>query len=591
MNVGTDNEWVKGAVYAALVVLIVIFVMTGPGTARSVASNRTWVAEVGSTKIYNAEIDALYSLTQNSRRGSGRSATDVMAAKKRIAESRALVHLLADRAEAAGLAVGTDELRCYIVNWHRSYQSDGERICERFPANIKDTFANPDFAIYSTDDGKIEADYADRVRGYFGMSVDDYEAYKRRELLAFLYLDTVSLGVDVPRASAERVLARRQETVELEYVKLDPAATGDLTPTAAQLDAFLLTDAAAIAEDYRTNESQWQLPRKVQLRRIYIKKENEGTLAADRGRLEAAQARVAASTDFESIARELSELERERDQGGDMGLRDSTSLAADIFEATAGMKVGDTKTVESEFSWSIIKLETEEPARTRPLAEVQREIAEKLLGARLTSEASAQIGARGARILALAASQPLADAVAAEQAEAEARAGIVRDGSGEPSGTIPSFTVESTGAFAREQTLNFQGPPGFRFPPQPADNIPRIGKSRTGMQQVFALTSAAPLLGSLLEVDGKQYVVRLKERKPAPATFTDVEVTGILAELRGEIASEVTADGGLRRAALVPYGNVEERAPFLEQIIEAAKADSKLKFNDEYFTVDPVEAM
>ena len=282
----------------------------------------------------------------------------------------------------------------------------GERICTRFPADYETRFRNYDIIWFTEADGSFTSFYDETVRNRFNVANDDYEEHKERELLARYYLAALAAAVDVPPAQVADVFARRNTTVDLEFIALDPERVDPVSPSETEVAAWAATHAAEIEAAYTADTERFEEPREVRIRRIYIRKpaEDSADFADAQARYESALSRVTeGAEEFEAVARELSEIEREAEEGGDMGMRTSDTISSDIWETTEAMSIGDIEGVEQQYAWNIIKLEEESEARTRPLEEVRDELATELLTAELNSAAAAELEERGARILELAA--------------------------------------------------------------------------------------------------------------------------------------------------------------------------------------------
>ena len=174
-----------------------------------------------------------------------------------------IVHLLAERAEQSDLAVSYDEVRCYIVNWHQGYVVKGERLCQQFPEWYQERYVNTDLRFYSEVDGSFSDSYARDVRVNFGMAVEEYEAGKARELLALKYLDLVRGMIEVAPEEVAALHARRNETVDLEFVRLDPASAAIGEITDEDVATFLAENAAEVQASYDGRVDEFSTARQV----------------------------------------------------------------------------------------------------------------------------------------------------------------------------------------------------------------------------------------------------------------------------------------------------------------------------------------
>ena len=199
MREALQRTWVKwgtGAIFGVIILAFIFFF--GPQTQGYAPGSTFWMAKVNGRQIRNTQVDATF---ERFRRFSNRrrmSDEEFLVLKRQMTINAALVPLLAERAEEAGLAVSDEEVRCYIVNWHRGYLVGGEPICTRFPESWQTLYRNYDSAFYAESDGSFSTSYPRDVRSNFAMAVEDYEEHKRQELLVLHYLDLLATADGTP---------------------------------------------------------------------------------------------------------------------------------------------------------------------------------------------------------------------------------------------------------------------------------------------------------------------------------------------------------------------------------------------------------
>ena len=557
------------------VIIVVFVVFFGPQSSGYTTKSDTWAGKAAGQEVTDSVLRA--TVERWRKRDADRlTNTEFAELRKATLDDIALVLLLAERAEASGLSVSPEAVSCYIVNWHDDYHKGGKPICRDFPPEYKVQFANVDYDyFYSDEEGGFSKEYRDRIAGYFGRSVADYEVFKGRELLALQYLSWLSGTIALPPETVAKAYARRNEKVELEYVSLDPAQVVTADVSDADADVWATANAAKIDAAYNDPAGGFDRPLELKLRRIYIRKPSDGgeaEKAAAKSRYEAALTRAKAE-DFETVVRALTELDREKESGGDMGFRSADNVAAEVFDAVKEKKVGDIATVEQDFAWSILKVEEIHPAGKKPLAEVQGEIAKKLLKESRTKTAADSLGKRGKRILELAAtSKSLAEAVEAEAKEVGGDTAQVKSG--------------STGLFAREGVGISYG--DFKLPAPPADAVPSIGRSRELMKLAFSLKKEAPLHPTPVLVDGVPFIVRLKDHVAAPSPAVAKDLAGLENELRTQLLE--TALGEMKqRARLLVHAAAGDPSwsPYMKAILDGAVSGGGYKVNEPLFVVEP----
>jgi len=587
-------------------IIFVFIFFFGPQTGGYGPQARVWAGKGSGAVIYNTQMVAAFE-----RRGRWNgvpqpaSATETAEVQRMLVEDRLFVLWLADRAEQAGLRISQDEVRCYIANWDPRFMFDGERVCADYPEGQSERLRNWEFEFYSDGEGRISENYRVGILSMFAMSTEEYETWKGRELLARRYLQLLRESVAVPMEAVVATWQRRKDTVDLEFIRLDPSLASAQTISDEDVAAFEATEGAAIEAWYEANATEFDIEAQVRIRRIYITRPaDEGAeYDAQRTLYESALARAQAGEDFEALARELSENTFEAEQGGDMGLRTVDNLATTLVEASADMEVGSVKGVESSGNWSVIRLEERIEASRRPLDDVRSEIARTILEQRATDSAESRILDRGRAIIELAQAGSTLEEAAAAEAAASAPADAtdadseVAEGSAEVevAPTSPTaLTVQTTGPFGREQepvdlrSYGIDVPAGFTSPAPPPDSIPGIGTSRELAERAFALTPEAPVLAEPIEIEGTWFAVRLRERATLQAEPPAEELAPIADSMRAALADAVfdAANTDNRLFKGLAFGDLP---PAIADLYEAARTDGALRVNDDLFVVDVVD--
>lgn len=585
-------------------VIIVVFIFFfGPQSSGFNPGNRRWAAEVAGETIYDTQLLAAWErLTARTGRRARPSDAEFAELRRGIAENYGAIYLLAQRAKELGLGVTDNELKCYLVNWHRGYRVDGERICEQFPSNYAEIYVNADFAFYSNPDGTLATGFPNEVRGRFAQSVLDYEAYKRNELLALRYLDTLAAGVSVHPDEVRAVWLRRNDTVDLEYISLSGDTNEPLTDE--EVAAYATNNADAVAAAYNADTERFAVSRQVGISRIYIRRPADGEPGATeaRAKYDAALQRAQAGEDFPALVTEFSELATERDSGGDMGLRTRETVTTQLYDATEGLTVGGVAGVEMDTYFAVVRLNEEIPAGIRSLDDVRLELARELITTERRSTAVDRLRTRGERILALASADvDLTAAAAAEALEATAQlpapaaptpAPDAVEGSGDADAAevaapvVSPLTVQTTGPFAIEQPGQVLEGLSFQLPPPPPDRIQGIGTSRALVRQAFALTPDAPVIPEFVEVDGTLFIVRLRARTtPEGDAIPQAELDRLADDLAAERANALVG-AELARVRLLMHAP-QELGPAITHLLDAARAGGALRINERAFAVDP----
>jgi parvulin-like peptidyl-prolyl isomerase len=585
----TQNPTVL-VVFGAIIFVFIFFF--GPQTSGIGASGRRWVGKAEGTTVWQSQLNAAYGRLQarSGERRRGGDPAEVARTRRELVDSMLTMLWLARRGEEAGLAVGRNEVRCYIANWNRRYLHEGEAICGDQPEGIDLRFPNPDFGFYADFEQpeRIGRDYRADVMANFALSIDEFEWWKGRELLARKYLEVLQQTVVVPRAMVEATWRRRNDSVELEYIRLDPERFAAPAVTDIEIDRALESRRDEVAQLWTDDPSAWSQPAQLRLRRIFLRRpaEDDAGYADAEAAYLALLERARGGEDFEALAREYSELDSEKSQGGDMGLRSRDTLSAALWDAASALEVGGVDGLQQASNWSIFQVEENLPARTQPLEEVEREVARQLLQRESTGTVAEGLRARGERILALVAEGM--DLQAAADAERESLLATLEEGASPP----PVLPVNATGTFTRERApsnLASLGPEyaAIILPADPPDQIPGIGTSRALARLAFELSEERPAPEGLVEVDGIPFVIRLRTR--SVATEPDDAALAVLEQdLRREM---VTSWIGPEQFLTQIFAGVPRSttSALLAAVREQARPTFRIREAD--FVVDPVNEL
>ena len=612
-------------VWVGLAIIIVVFIFFfGPQSQGMGPSGRSWAVKADGVTVYESQIISAFERSQRNNRNL--SDGEYQEIKRQIALDIGLVYALAARANETGLFISDNELECYIINWNRNYavgvEGSYEFPCEIFPEIWTELYPNIDLRYYLQRDGSFSTSYSQDVRGAFQVSVEEYEEYKRAELLSLRYLDLLAAGIPISREQVLSVLNRRNHTVDLEYLALDPSSLTESTPTPTQIEAYIATHPDEIEAYYQAHIDDYTEPQQVRVRRLFIRKPDsadETAFTEAEAHYQALLLRAQGEEDFEALIREHTEIEREKESGGDLGLNPESRMSADVFAAASELEVNGIAGIEQVYAWNIIRLEELVVANITPLEEVSSAIAAILAQETALEEERAVLVARGSRILEIAnTAESLESAAEFEATEETTRrnelanvnvninVNINENENSEENENAPesenseeneenieiiieALRVTTTGPFARE-TLNpllqFQGlDPSFEIPPTPADRIPGIGNSRELMHQAFLLTAEAPLLDSFVLVNDINYIVRLNAIETSQEP-TQEEFDAVYAELQREFLTRLIDPNQTRLRILTHQGTF---SPLLQSILDEEVADGNIRLNDNVFSYTPVE--
>jgi len=144
---------------------------------------------------------------------------------------------------------------------------------------------------------------------------------------------------------------------------------------------------ADIEAFYKQNLQQYQTPAQVRASHILIKLEGKDEKQAQALAEDVAK-KAKAGADFAALAKQYSEDDSNKANGGDLDYFGRGRMVAEFEQAAFAMKPGEiSNPVKTAFGYHIIKVVDSKPDTTRPVAEVRSEIEEQLKWQKAQAEA------------------------------------------------------------------------------------------------------------------------------------------------------------------------------------------------------------
>jgi hypothetical protein len=523
----------SGLSYIMIAGLIVIFAFffgvpagscgTDSGSA-SAPGSRRHVASVAGDDVHTNDLNPIYNRIFGTRdRG---EEAQIQRQQAMALKSYLIIQMLAHKAREAGLRVSDQEFQEFMAN-PATHMTSGETASYlQAPMNV------PEFRAAYGNNGTWDGDFYKRyVQNMLRVGLGDYEQFRRDEMLARKYLNLVDMQIGVlPQevASLEKI---RNTELNLEFAKFDPAKLADhVQITDQELAKFVASQQPKIQTYYEDNAADYSSPAQLEVRRIYLESSKEGPKGKSaQERFKLAQKRLDAGEDFAAVAGDINDALK--GQQGLMKMTPVENMSQAIVTALEDAKVGDVREIKNDTELMLVKLVDKKKASKTPLADVQQEIARKLvqqqkadaLIADLTTKLVEQTKTSGSLSEALTALTPAdqADEEATEEADAPAAGEPAADEDSQPAqkSVWSAVTVGETGTFTLEgQDMSgmFGGqlPPGVSLGRAPWDRIPKIGQSRKIAVDAFTkLTQDKPLAEKPYSVKDSKVVVRLKSKK------------------------------------------------------------------------------
>ena len=525
--------------------LIFIFIfMFGPqsqglqaGGQRAVATGDA--AKVRGQAVSMREVDMLVRRAANSG-----DLDEKKMAELREESARQLVDqvLLEQRARKMGLAISREEVLRYITS-------------ER----------NPDYRLFTDHKGKFDEQlFSARITQWFGVTTDIYVKTKEREMLIDRYLAFLASQVKVSDSEVRAAFDEQKRTWNLDFIEFkgtDHKPASPLSPAAGS--AYAAAHPAELKSYYDDNVSQYVRGKEVRVRRVLVRLGKDATDAAKT----AAKTKIdrllvkakAAGADFAAIASADSEGFFKKN-GGDMSWKNKQNTSAEdyaVFEKLAKGQISDVQS--SKFGLWFVKADDVKPALDKKFADVKSEI-----GLMLAQKAAERDAAKKVAQVALDAAKGGKSLTDAYYAAVPFKAPVVKapeapkapeDGEEvKPEGDKGPAPVKVV-APERPDPVKVTG--AFGANRSTFNRIPGIGDSAALAKGLDALTKEAPLFASLIEVDGRVIVARLKERVEPTAEDFAKDKDALAQRLRGRRAAQLFGNW-----QAIVFGPVTQREAF-----------------------------
>jgi peptidyl-prolyl cis-trans isomerase D len=364
--------------------IVVVFVFWGVGSYTSRRSGR--VADVNGTIVTLDDYRHTYSnLVEQMRQSFGNNLSDeliqTLQLRKRALDQLVDRVLMLQAAEKLKIQVSDEELTQTIRNFS-AFQTAGVFDNQRYLNTLSRTKLSP----------------------------ETFEE-QQRELLIIDKLETFITGnIKVSDIEAQQWYGWNNAEVDLDYVLLEPGQFKNIEPTADEIRDFFdqhketyKTDPeikvrylhlkpgnfaakVTVAEEdirdyYESNPEKFKNPKTVHARHILIKVDQNAKpeeVESARQRAEDVLKMAKEGRDFAALARQYSEGPT-KTKGGDLGTFRREAMVkpfADKAFSMAAAEISDP--VRTRFGWHIIKVEKNNPAKTRTLDEAREEIQKTL---------------------------------------------------------------------------------------------------------------------------------------------------------------------------------------------------------------------
>lgn len=335
--------------------------------------------------------------------------------------------------------------------------------------------------------------YEKIVKYHMQITPKKFEENQKKRMLAIKLLELVRDSVKVDEEDALKDYLKRNNKVNLYYVKFDPKLYYKKVQVSDEdVENLIKNDYQKIQDYYNNHISEFSQPKQYRARHILLKlaqnaSEKESEEIREKAKKIIADLKAGAS--FEELAKKYSEDEVSKARGGDLDYFPEGRMVKPFEEAVKNLKVGEItdEPVRTIFGYHIIKLEGIKEATKKELKDVEKDIARKII----LDERASQIAKEEAeRILsAIRSGKKLEELVPKEEKEDENKVVI-----NPPEKDV--IVLKETGMFNATQSY-----------------IPGIGISEDIIKRLFTESGVVEDLTDVIKVGNFYYLVQIKEKE------------------------------------------------------------------------------
>jgi len=384
------QTWVIKGVLLAVVLAFVVTIFYQWGVRSGGGPTRSEVATIFGEPIGVREFQNVYSLLQQRYRAIFRTQSEVdldeqFHFREMALEELAKRAILLRLAQQYGLVISQQELEDSIAEI-AAFQEQGRFSLARYQAVLSSQVPP--------------------------IAPRQFEAQQRQALLLQKIITLLTEGMQVTDDEVEQTYRRENERVAMRYVVLTASAfepqvsltdeelqgyyeahkeayrdpeQRQIRYVAIPLQRFMQHDdpsAEAVNEYYTRHLEAFQRPEQVRARHILFKVASSASAEQEaqvRARAEAVLAALQNGEDFATLAKQHSEDTATAEQGGDLGYFPRGQMVTPFEEAAFSLPVGQlSDLIRTPFGWHILRVEDKREAATKPLAEVEAEIKDKI---------------------------------------------------------------------------------------------------------------------------------------------------------------------------------------------------------------------
>jgi peptidyl-prolyl cis-trans isomerase D len=240
------------------------------------------------------------------------------------------------------------------------------------------------------------------------MTIPEFEADVRRQLLVTRMRDVAVQGVVVTPQEIEQEYRRKNEKVKVEYVKFSSDKyKAEVQPTLDDMQQYfklnqsrytmperrnmtlLIADQSKLEQTvsptdadlqriYTQEQAQFRVPEQVKVRHILLKTQGKPASedAAIKAKADDILKQVKAGANFGDLVKKYSEDTASVPNGGEYTVQRNGQMVPEFENAAFTLKPGESEVVKTTYGYHIVQVMQHDPARLKPFEEVRAQIAE-----------------------------------------------------------------------------------------------------------------------------------------------------------------------------------------------------------------------
>jgi peptidyl-prolyl cis-trans isomerase D len=249
-----------------------------------------------------------------------------------------------------------------------------------------------------------------------GLSVEEFEADVRRQLLIARMRNVALEGTVVTPLEIEQEYRKKSEKVKIQYVKIPTDKyKAEVQPSKEDMQgyfkanaakyvmperrslAILVADQAKIEQSitptdaelnllYTQNINQYRVPETVKMEHILVMTQNKPATedAALKAKADDILKQVRAGGDFAALVKKYSEDPGAASNQGIYDVQRDSTMVPEFKEAAFRLKPGESEVVKTAYGYHVVKVMKHDQARLRPFEEVRSDIAANVKKAKAT---------------------------------------------------------------------------------------------------------------------------------------------------------------------------------------------------------------